>query len=320
MKHIANARLGIALTRLGVGLITLVAVQSAWAGIDPQPFRTGLFGVTAGQSIRISIVNAGAAGGVINPCVHVWDASGALLVEIAPGPILEGRGTFVDFTPAPSGTPVRGRAQVRAEVVFEHGVHPPDPAFPPEPVLVSVEVFDTATGQTVFTIQAHPPDPIYPPDPIFPPDPVYPPDPVQPFKTGLFGVGAGQSIRVSVVNAGDLGGIINPCMRVLDLEGTVLSEVDGGPLPAGGGTFADFDLAADPTRAPGFRAQMRVEVELLPAVLPPDLAPGLAMAGTEIHLTLEVYDTATGRTVFTMPFAAVGFNPQPEPPEPVLTP
>ena len=39
-----------------------------------------------------------------------------------------------------------------------------------------------------------------------------------------------------------------------------------------------------------------------------------------VHLTLEVYDVATGRTAFTMPFSEVMFNPQPEPPEPIAVP
>jgi len=38
---------------------------------------------------------------------------------------------------------------------------------------------------------------------------------------------------------------------------------------------------------------------------------------TPVLVTLEVFDTATGQTVYTTPFAAVGFNPQPEPPEPI---
>jgi hypothetical protein len=30
----------------------------------------------------------------------------------------------------------------------------------------------------------------------------------------------------------------------------------------------------------------------------------------QIHLTLEVFDTATGRTELTMPVVAIAFNPQ----------
>ena len=57
--------------------------------------------------------------------------------------------------------------------------------------------------------------------------------------------------------------------------------------------------------------------------------PGLEQAGREAYgsftspevlVTVEVFDTATGQTAYTMPFAAVGFNPQPEPPEPIRQP
>lgn len=326
-------------------LIAPLLTAPAWAGIQPEPFRTGLFGVTAGQSIRISILNAGDAGGVINPCFHVWDAAGVLLLEVDGGPLPGGRGTFVDFTPIPSGALTR--AQIRAEVVFEHGDLSRDATDSRDAaatrltlagnILVTLEVFDTATGQTAYTtrftaVAGIEPQPFatvagVEPEPFVPvagiePTPFTPRyvavagvDP-QPFKTGLFGIANGQSIRVSAVNAGEAGGIIQPCMRVLDLEAALLFEADGEPLAAGGGAFVDFDLPPDSTRAPGFRAQVRVEVELVPAVHPPDVAPGPAVHQTEIHLSLEVYDTATGRTVYTMPFNAVGFNPQPEPPEP----
>lgn len=319
------ARRSLVASMTAAGFLAVLSGTPAWAGIRPEPFRTGLFGVAAGQSIRISILNAAEAGGVIEPCFHVWDAAGTLLLETDAGPLPAGMGTFVDFTPAPSGTPVRGRAQLRAEIVFEHGEHPPEPVHPRDRtawliatrrVLATLEVFDTATGQTAFTtpfatVAGIEPQPFAPVAGIDP----------EPFRTGLFGVGEGQSIRVSVLNAGETGGIIEPCVRVLDLAGAVLFEGDGDLLPANGGVFADFDpLPAGPTRAPGVRAQLRAEVELLPAVRPPDVAPGQAMHGTEIHLTLEVYDTATGRTAYTMPFSWVGFNPQPEPPEPVRQP
>jgi hypothetical protein len=41
-----------------------------WAGVQPTPFRTGLFGITPGQAIRVSVLNAGNIGGTINPCFH----------------------------------------------------------------------------------------------------------------------------------------------------------------------------------------------------------------------------------------------------------
>ena len=97
------------LSSLGLACIAAVlSAQLAWAGVEPQPFRTGLFGVVAGQTVRVSIVNAGGAAGVINPCFRIWSAAGVLLAETDGGPLPGGVGTFADFilTP-PSGTPVR---------------------------------------------------------------------------------------------------------------------------------------------------------------------------------------------------------------------
>lgn len=308
-------------------LITLLHVPLASAGIQPEPFRTGLFGVTVGQSIRISVLNAGAAGGVIDPCFHVLDATGALLFEIAGGPLGNGAGTFVDVMPMLGGT-VGGRAQVRAAVVFEHPVKfPPDPVaarLRQRSVIVTLEVFDTATGQTRFTtpfasVAGIEPQPFVPvagidPQPFVPVAGVDP----TPFKTGLFGIKEGQAIRISVLNAGEAGGIIEPCARFFGLDGTLLFEADGGPLSAGTGGFVDFDpLPPGPARIPGLRAQLRVEVEIVPAVYPPDpISPPRARRG-DVHLTLEVFDAATGQTVYTMPFVAGGFSRQAEPPEPV---
>jgi hypothetical protein len=144
-------------------------------------------------------------------------------------------------------------------------------------------------------------------------------------KTGLFGVTGGQTIRVSVLNAGDKGAIL-PCTKVFDMSGNLLAEAEGMPVRPGQGTFVDFNAAALGVRV-GQRLQVRAEVELLPPPednlpppddgQPPDPAqppdPLRVRAGNVI-LTLEVFNTATGETAFTMPWVTKGFNPQPEPP------
>jgi len=295
--------------------VTFLPVAVAWAGIQPEPFRTGLFGVTAGQAIRISVVNAGPARGIINPCFRVWDAAGTLLLETDGGPLPAGVGTFVDFDAPPAGAVFR--TQLRAEVELVPAVHPPDPeawrARLQRELLLSLEVFDTATGQTVFTtpfatVAGIDPEPFAPVAGI---------EPV-PFRTGLFGVTAGQAIRVSVLNAGDVGGIIEPCARVWDATGALLFDAETGPLPGGAGTFVDFAPVSPPSGTPtrSTRVQLRAEVELLPAVFPPDPIAGRGLRRPEVHLNLEVFDTATGRTVYTLPFvvpfvAVAGVEPQP---------
>jgi hypothetical protein len=151
-----------------------------------------------------------------------------------------------------------------------------------------------------------------------------------PFRTGLFGITPGQAIRVSVLNAGNDGGIINPCMnpdlagfvvKISGLAGQVLFESRGKAVPEGRGAFADFVAIADDGAASrGRRAQVRAEVSV-------ELQPILEDGSCEdedlvrrltrrllrnVHLTLEVFDVASGRTVYTLPFAEVaGIDPTP---------
>src|SRR5687767_11711875 len=84
-------------------------------------------------------------------------------------------------------------------------------------------------------------------------------------KTGLFGVTGGQTIRVSVLNATDKGGI-QPCVGLFDISGNQLAEIEGMPLRPGEETFVDFNAAAFGLRD-GQRMQVRIAVELQP---PPD--------------------------------------------------
>ena len=314
----------IARTLAAASLVTFLPATGAKMGIQPEPFMTGFFGVTAGQTIRLSLVNAGDAKGVIGPCFRVWDADGRLLFQYDAGQVGPGLGTFVDFapipddgTPPPSGTPVRGgRAQLRADVTFQPVPDDgrPDPAAfvraLQRDIQVTLEVFDTATGRTVYTspfaeVAGIDPQPFIPPfAKVAGIDP-------QPFRTGLFGVTAGQAIRVSILNTGDLGGIIAPCVRVWDAAGTLLVETETGPLPGGLGSFVDFIPVPDDgtpppsgTRIVNRRAQVRAEVDF-------DSAPEDGV-NRDAHVTLEVFDLATAKTVFTLPFAAAaGIEPTP---------
>src|SRR5262245_36094029 len=67
LRGVVMTRTRIALNvRRSLGLASiaaLLAAPHAWAGIEPTPFRTGLFGVMAGQTIRVSVLNAGEARG-----------------------------------------------------------------------------------------------------------------------------------------------------------------------------------------------------------------------------------------------------------------
>lgn len=79
--QVARQPLSSAASIVAPALLASLLAASAWAGIQPEPFRIGLFDVTAGQSIQISILNAGGEAGGIAPCYHVWDAAGTLLLE-----------------------------------------------------------------------------------------------------------------------------------------------------------------------------------------------------------------------------------------------
>jgi hypothetical protein len=142
-------------------------------------------------------------------------------------------------------------------------------------------------------------------------------------KTGLFGVTPDQVVRVSVLNAADGSVMIAARAQVLDLAGRVLFDRRGAAIPAGAGTFVDFSpVASGGTSLPGTitrpgRTQVRAQIALefmedgRLLTLAEVAERGLRRA---VRLTLEVYDAATGRTLFTLPFEAVGFDPQPDPP------
>jgi hypothetical protein len=126
-------------------------------------------------------------------------------------------------------------------------------------------------------------------------------------KTGLFGLTAGQTVRVSVLNDAQTKGGIIPCVGILNMDGNVIAEVEGTmPLLQGQGTFFDFDARSLGLRE-GQRMQIRAKVELTPT-------DNTRLQPDDVILTLEVFDNTTGRTAFTMPWVLKGFNPQPEPP------
>jgi hypothetical protein len=165
---------------LAASLVLLFSVAPGWAGVEPTPFRTGLFGVTAAQAVRVSVFSAGVAGGIINPCVNpgplvakvaIRGLDGATLFESLIDKLLAGVGGFADFAPLTSSTAVRPtapsnrRLQVRAEVSFTEEDMVRVQACG---VALTLEVFDIATGRTESTMPfaavmfnpEHPPDPI----------------------------------------------------------------------------------------------------------------------------------------------------------------
>jgi hypothetical protein len=110
---------------------------------------------------------------------------------------------------------------------------------------------------------------------------------------------------------------------VRNMLGGALFKADTEKLSAGMGTFVDVPpdpTAAASARTPGgFPAPARRQVRVEAVVLLPTPEDGLCQPedvrralGRQVQLTLEVYDVATGRTEFTMPFVAVaGIDPTP---------
>lgn len=104
-------------------------------------------------------------------------------------------------------------------------------------------------------------------------------------------------------------------MKVFDISGNMLAEHDATtPIMVGQGTFFDFDPASLGIRGAD-RAQLRVEVELEPT-------PGTdgrteSLRPEDVLVTVEVFDNASGKTMFVIPATVKGFNTQPEPPIPV---
>ena len=142
-------------------------------------------------------------------------------------------------------------------------------------------------------------------------------------KTGLFGVAAGQKVRTSFVNLAQKRVGIVPCTKVFDIDGNMIAEHEGMPLQAGQGAFFDFDAGRLGLR-PGERAQIRVEVVLEqppdptqppdPAQPPDPTGPRDRIRPDAAAVTVEVFDSDTGKTTLTLNAALKGFNPQPEPP------
>jgi hypothetical protein len=226
---------------LATFLVVLFSGSLAWAGIEPQPFRTGLFGVTAGQSVRISVLNAEGARGVINPCFRIRDAAGKLLFETEGGSLQAGIGTFADFVPVP-----------------EDGAPPPTGAPAPGVPLAPLASRIQLRVEVAIAWQPVPED--------------------------------GRLACVPVPDDGRPA-----CGPVPDDGRPACTPVPDDGRPACAPVPDDGQPACEPVPDDGRLCRV------LPNVIP----------------TLEVFDTATGRTVYTMPFAKVAFNPQPEPPEPV---
>jgi len=100
-------------------------------------------------------------------------------------------------------------------------------------------------------------------------------------KTGMFTLAPGQAARSHVVNTGEVGIIINGG-KVVGSDGATLAEFPERRLEPG--QAASFEFA--PRLAAGELLPARVELRV----------EGASSGTTPFIPTLEVFDTATGRT------------------------
>lgn len=164
------------------GRLALVALLAAAAAstssprvraFNPQPEppgRWGLFGIVADQTARVSVVNtSGDPGGYPpGPCrvaLAFVDVGGQVLEEtrtvLAPG---QAASLDYAFAPPPEGDRGEagasadrvGRQDLRARIEIVNFAPPPDgdrpQVVPPGPCVPSVEVFETASGRTAFSV------------------------------------------------------------------------------------------------------------------------------------------------------------------------
>jgi len=136
------------------------------------------------------------------------------------------------------------------------------------------------------------------------------PQPEPPGRWGLFGIVAGQSARVSVVNtSGDPHGYPpGPCrvgLAFVDADGTVLNEARV-TLPPGQATALEF-IWFERSGASG-RQDLRARVDIADLVDPEDRQPRLYPPGPCVP-SVEVFETATGRTAFLVAEARMGAEP-----------
>jgi hypothetical protein len=152
-----------------IGALAMVCVL--WGAKPTQAIiladggKTGLFGVTSDQTVRVSILNSALTKGGIVPCAGIFDINGNRLARFeGTMPLMVGHGTYFDFDATSLELRAGERAQLRVEVELEpspddgHSIRTPDDGrsnhMKPDDIVVTVEVFDNVSGKTMFTVPA----------------------------------------------------------------------------------------------------------------------------------------------------------------------
>jgi hypothetical protein len=149
------------------------------------------------------------------------------------------------------------------------------------------------------------------------------PQPEPPGRWGLFGISEGQTARLSVVNiSGDPNGFTaGPCrvaLAFVDASGTVLKSTQVSLRP-GQSTSIEygFQAPAEPERSDALsvagdrlgRQDLRARTDIVNFAAPPDPERGRSVPPGPCVPTVDVFETATGRTAFTVAEARMGWGP-----------
>jgi hypothetical protein len=155
-----------------------------------------------------------------------------------------------------------------------------------------------------------------------PPARAFNPQPEPPGRWGLFGIVADQTARVSMVNtSADPGGFPpGPCrvsLAFVDREGVVLKETRLTLRP-GQAASLDYGFSAPPDPEGGDavgiaadrigRQDLRARIDIANLVDPGDREPRSFPPGPCVP-TVEVFETATGKTAFMVAEARMGWGP-----------
>jgi hypothetical protein len=123
---------------------------------------TGIVGVASTQTAQLNVLNLqpatpGVTAAMCPATLEFYDATGALLRQLAVTNILPGAAASLAFKPAVASTAISPRVQIRAVVVTPPTavLNPPGPITPPVipvniscNVMGSLEIIDDATGAT----------------------------------------------------------------------------------------------------------------------------------------------------------------------------
>ncbi|HTG93567.1 MAG TPA: hypothetical protein VL866_13335 [Pyrinomonadaceae bacterium] len=156
---ISNRRTELLATTAILGVLAIVF--AVWAARPVHAIiiigtKTGLFGVTTDQTVRVSILNSALTKGGIIPCAGIFDINGNRLARFeGTMPLRVGHGTYFDFDATSLDLRAGERAQLRVEVELEPSLDDGrSNHMKPDDIVVTVEVFDNVSGKTMFVVPA----------------------------------------------------------------------------------------------------------------------------------------------------------------------